>query len=231
MVFSPHQVAPLSGSLNGDLLLGLGASPGGGVLVSDLPLPQKPHIQRSSLSVSPADYPEALRRESTPLAVKTEVPLHLVSTTNQHHKQLGVQQQIPTKLALIRGKDKPSKGKASHRTDSTGESYHSCIHTLICCHIHSISHTSDSTGLACVFYQQHKHTHFLMHTLSLSFFLFVFSFSLLSPLSASLTLSLIGYEADSAPEAVLQRRLSSPENPALSQSQPAAPPRPLLQHG
>ncbi|XP_067085927.1 rho guanine nucleotide exchange factor 18 isoform X2 [Osmerus mordax] len=113
------EVAPLSGSLNGDLLLGLGASPGGGVLVSDLSLPQKPHIQRSSLSVSPADYPEALRRESTPLAVKTEVPLHLVSTTNQQHKQLGVQQQIPTKLALIRGKDKPSKGKASHRTDST----------------------------------------------------------------------------------------------------------------
>uniref|UniRef100_A0A3B4Z6U4 Rho/rac guanine nucleotide exchange factor (GEF) 18b n=1 Tax=Stegastes partitus TaxID=144197 RepID=A0A3B4Z6U4_9TELE len=81
------------------------------------------------MSVSPADYPERpelmLRREagSSTLPLKTEVPLHLVSTTNQQHKLLGVQQQIPTKLAAINsGKSKGGKsGKASHRTDSTGK--------------------------------------------------------------------------------------------------------------
>ncbi|XP_034567008.1 rho guanine nucleotide exchange factor 18 isoform X2 [Notolabrus celidotus] len=112
------EVAPLSGSLNGELLM----SPS----VSDLPLPQKPLV-RASLSVAPADYPERpevmLRREpsSSTLPLKTEVPLHLFSTTNQLHKALGVQQQIPTKLAaLSSGKGKGGKiGKASHRTDST----------------------------------------------------------------------------------------------------------------
>uniref|UniRef100_A0A672H7M9 Rho guanine nucleotide exchange factor 18-like n=1 Tax=Salarias fasciatus TaxID=181472 RepID=A0A672H7M9_SALFA len=94
--------------------------------VSDLPLPQKPLV-RSSLSVAPADYPERpevmLRREtsSSTLPLKTDVPLHLFSTTNQQHKPVGVQQQIPTKLAAINsGKGKGGKsGKASHRTDST----------------------------------------------------------------------------------------------------------------
>uniref|UniRef100_A0A8C6Q904 Rho/Rac guanine nucleotide exchange factor 18 n=1 Tax=Nothobranchius furzeri TaxID=105023 RepID=A0A8C6Q904_NOTFU len=94
--------------------------------VSDLPLSHKP-IVRGSLSVAPADYPErpevTLRREagSSTLPLKTEVPLHLFSTTNQQHKPVGVQQQIPTKLAAINsGKGKGGKsGKASHRTDST----------------------------------------------------------------------------------------------------------------
>uniref|UniRef100_A0A8C3B0V2 Rho/Rac guanine nucleotide exchange factor 18 n=1 Tax=Cyclopterus lumpus TaxID=8103 RepID=A0A8C3B0V2_CYCLU len=95
--------------------------------VSDLPLPQKPLV-RASLSVAPADYPERpevmLRREasSSTLPLKTEVPLHLFSTTNQQHKLVGVQQQIPTKLAAFScgGKGKGGKiGKASHRTDST----------------------------------------------------------------------------------------------------------------
>uniref|UniRef100_A0A3B4T877 Rho/Rac guanine nucleotide exchange factor 18 n=1 Tax=Seriola dumerili TaxID=41447 RepID=A0A3B4T877_SERDU len=93
---------------------------------SDLPLPQKPLV-RASLSVAPADYPERpevmLRREtgSSTLPLKTEVPLHLFSTTNQQHKLVGVQQQIPTKLAAFSsGKGKGGKsGKASHRTDST----------------------------------------------------------------------------------------------------------------
>uniref|UniRef100_A0A7N6A6T4 Rho/rac guanine nucleotide exchange factor (GEF) 18b n=1 Tax=Anabas testudineus TaxID=64144 RepID=A0A7N6A6T4_ANATE len=94
--------------------------------VSDLPLPQKPLV-RASLSVAPADYPERpeviLRREtcSSTLPLKTDVPLHLFSTTNQQHKPVGVQQQIPTKLAAFSsGKVKGGKsGKASHRTDST----------------------------------------------------------------------------------------------------------------
>ncbi|XP_068175203.1 rho guanine nucleotide exchange factor 18 isoform X2 [Antennarius striatus] len=110
------EVAPLSGSLNGELLL---AS-------SDLPPPQKPLV-RGSLSVAPADYQERpevmLRRDtsSSALPLKTEVPLHLFSTTNQLHKPVGVQQQIPTKLAAFSsGKGKGGKiSKASHRTDSS----------------------------------------------------------------------------------------------------------------
>lgn len=77
--------------------------------------------------MSPADYSERpevhSRRESScgTLPTKTEVPIHLISTTNQLHKQGSVQQQIPTKLAaLSKGKEKSGKGKSSHRTDSLG---------------------------------------------------------------------------------------------------------------
>ncbi|XP_051232524.1 rho guanine nucleotide exchange factor 18 isoform X1 [Dicentrarchus labrax] len=118
------EVAPLSGSLNGELLMSSALATSASV--ADLPLPQKPLV-RGSLSVAPADYPERpevmLRREtsSSTLPLKTEVPLHLFSTTNQLHKPVGVQQQIPTKLAAFSsGKGKGGKiGKASHRTDST----------------------------------------------------------------------------------------------------------------
>ncbi|XP_049443520.1 rho guanine nucleotide exchange factor 18 isoform X2 [Epinephelus fuscoguttatus] len=118
------EVAPMSGSLNGELLLSSGLNTS--TTVADLPLPQKPLV-RASLSVAPADYPERpevmLRRDtsSSTLPLKTEVPLHLFSTTNQQHKLVGVQQQIPTKLAAFSsGKGKGGKiGKASHRTDST----------------------------------------------------------------------------------------------------------------
>lgn len=120
----PPQVAPLSGSLNGELLLSSGGSD----------LPPKPLV-RGSLSVAPADYPERpevlLRREasSSTLPLKTEVPLHLFSTTNQQHKVLGVQQQIPTKLAaLSSGKGKGGKSsKGSHRSDSAGEDTGVCV--------------------------------------------------------------------------------------------------------
>uniref|UniRef100_A0A3B3UW71 Rho/Rac guanine nucleotide exchange factor 18 n=1 Tax=Poecilia latipinna TaxID=48699 RepID=A0A3B3UW71_9TELE len=120
------EVAPMSGSLNGDLISSSGLS--GSTCVSESPHSQKP-VVRGSLSVAQADYPERpdvlLRRETgsstLPLPLKTEVPLHLFSTTNQQHKPVGVQQQIPTKLAAINsGKGKGSKsGKASHRTDSS----------------------------------------------------------------------------------------------------------------
>ncbi|XP_051549373.1 rho guanine nucleotide exchange factor 18-like isoform X3 [Myxocyprinus asiaticus] len=105
----------LSTSFNGELLLGS---------AGDQTVPQKP-LLRATLSMSPADYPERpevhSRRESScnTLPVKTEVPIHLISTTNQLHKQGGVQQQIPTKLAaLSKGKEKSGKGKSSHRTNS-----------------------------------------------------------------------------------------------------------------
>uniref|UniRef100_A0A674B1W6 Rho/rac guanine nucleotide exchange factor (GEF) 18b n=1 Tax=Salmo trutta TaxID=8032 RepID=A0A674B1W6_SALTR len=108
-------------SLNGDLLLGVGSS---GSVGSDLTLPQKVLV-RHSPSVAPADYlerPEVLARgqsaNATALPVKKEVPLHLCSTTNQQHKQVGVQQQIPTKLAALSSKSSKS-AKATHRTDST----------------------------------------------------------------------------------------------------------------
>uniref|UniRef100_A0A3B4DLI3 Rho/rac guanine nucleotide exchange factor (GEF) 18b n=2 Tax=Pygocentrus nattereri TaxID=42514 RepID=A0A3B4DLI3_PYGNA len=106
---------PGSSSFNGELLLG---NAGGDSSVQ----PRLP--VRSSLSLAPADYlerPEVhpRRESSTPLPMKTEVPIHLISTTNQHHKQGVVQQQIPTKLATMKCKDKSSKGKSSHRTDSS----------------------------------------------------------------------------------------------------------------
>uniref|UniRef100_A0A3P9LNN6 Rho/rac guanine nucleotide exchange factor (GEF) 18b n=1 Tax=Oryzias latipes TaxID=8090 RepID=A0A3P9LNN6_ORYLA len=110
------EVAPL----NGELLSGLSSSS------MDAQPPHKPLV-RGSLSVAPADYAErpevTVRREagSSGPALKTEVPLHLFSTTNQLHKPVGVQQQIPTKLAAINsGKGKGGKtGKATHRTDSS----------------------------------------------------------------------------------------------------------------
>ncbi|KAL3047818.1 hypothetical protein OYC64_021897 [Pagothenia borchgrevinki] len=119
------EVAPLSGSLNGELLMSSSLT-SSSLSVLDQPIPQKPLV-RGSLSVAPADYAERpevmLRREASAsaLPLKTEVPLHLFSTTNQQHKLLGVQQQIPTKLAAFSsGKGKGGKiGKASHRTDSS----------------------------------------------------------------------------------------------------------------
>ncbi|KAM8889606.1 rho guanine nucleotide exchange factor 18 isoform 3-T3 [Synchiropus picturatus] len=114
------EVAPMSGSLNGELLCSSGVTSSA---TSDVP--HKPLV-RSSLSVAPADYAErpevTVRRDtgSSTLPSKTEVPLHLFSTTNQQHKLVGVQQQIPTKLAAFSSKGKTGKsGKASHRTDST----------------------------------------------------------------------------------------------------------------
>uniref|UniRef100_A0A8C9TX05 Rho/Rac guanine nucleotide exchange factor 18 n=1 Tax=Scleropages formosus TaxID=113540 RepID=A0A8C9TX05_SCLFO len=87
--------------------------------------PLHPPKEGGGLSLAPGDHPERpevlpRRESSSSLAIKTEVPIHLVSTTNQLHKQGGVQQQIPTKLAaLSKGKEKGGKSKSSHRTDSS----------------------------------------------------------------------------------------------------------------
>ncbi|XP_053490399.1 rho guanine nucleotide exchange factor 18 isoform X3 [Ictalurus furcatus] len=105
---------PTSSSFNGDIL---GNSGMDSLLQSFSQL-------RSTASLSAADYSERTdmpqrRESSTTLTAKTEVPIHLVSTTNQLHKQGGVQQQIPIKLSTLKSKDKSSKSKGSHRSDSS----------------------------------------------------------------------------------------------------------------
>nr|XP_043878787.1 rho guanine nucleotide exchange factor 18a [Solea senegalensis]XP_043878788.1 rho guanine nucleotide exchange factor 18a [Solea senegalensis] len=66
-------------------------------------------------STDPMEIPPKVppRRESI---IKTDLPMHLISTTNQVHKPPVVQQQIPTKLAtLSKGKEKGFKTKGSHQ--------------------------------------------------------------------------------------------------------------------
>ncbi|NXW55457.1 ARHGI factor, partial [Eurystomus gularis] len=93
--------------------------------------PSLPTLKTSvRVSVSGLDYLERsdlVRRDSTTLesrpvlALKNEVPIHLLSATNQIQKPAAVQQQIPTKLATFTkgSKEKGGKNKASHRTDSS----------------------------------------------------------------------------------------------------------------
>ncbi|XP_063311565.1 rho guanine nucleotide exchange factor 18-like isoform X2 [Pelobates fuscus] len=102
---------------------------GEGMLNLEVPgLPTKP-TAKSTMSMSAADYlerPEVARRDSsstdTRPALKHDVPIHLLSATNQIQKQaLLTKQQIPTKLAaLTKGsREKSGRGKASHRTESS----------------------------------------------------------------------------------------------------------------
>ncbi|KFV99055.1 Rho guanine nucleotide exchange factor 18, partial [Eurypyga helias] len=93
--------------------------------------PSLPALKTSvRVSVAGMDYlerPDLVRRDSTTLenrpvlALKNEVPIHLLSATNQIQKPAAVQQQIPTKLATFTkgSKEKGGKNKASHRTDSS----------------------------------------------------------------------------------------------------------------
>ncbi|XP_074507881.1 rho guanine nucleotide exchange factor 18a isoform X1 [Sebastes fasciatus] len=69
----------------------------------------------SNFSETPPKVPP--RRESiSPMQAKPELPVHLISTTNQVHKSPSMQQQIPTKLAaLSKGKEKGHKSKRSHQ--------------------------------------------------------------------------------------------------------------------
>uniref|UniRef100_UPI0037E7EA17 rho guanine nucleotide exchange factor 18a isoform X2 n=1 Tax=Semicossyphus pulcher TaxID=241346 RepID=UPI0037E7EA17 len=79
-------------------------------------LPPKLHVLPTSLD--PKEIPPKVppRRESiSPLPAKPELPIQLISTTNQVHKPAALQQQIPTKLAtLSKGKEKGFKTKSSH---------------------------------------------------------------------------------------------------------------------
>ncbi|NXT26833.1 ARHGI factor, partial [Syrrhaptes paradoxus] len=98
--------------------------------------PSPPVLKTSvRVSVSGMDYLERtdlVRRDSTTLenrpvlALKNEVPIHLLSATNQIQKPAAVQQQIPTKLATFTkgSKEKSGKSKASHRTDSSASVDH-----------------------------------------------------------------------------------------------------------
>ncbi|KAM9330552.1 rho guanine nucleotide exchange factor 18 [Gastrophryne carolinensis] len=122
-VFQVTLGLPHSSSFNGE---GMASLEGGSNLV------MKPVT--TSLSVSAADYPErpeVIRRDSSSTdvrpTIKNDVPIHLLSATNQIHKQaLLAKQQIPTKLAALSrtGKEKSGRGKASHRTESSASIDH-----------------------------------------------------------------------------------------------------------
>ncbi|KAM9099382.1 rho guanine nucleotide exchange factor 18 isoform 5-T5 [Sarcophilus harrisii] len=86
----------------------------------------KPLVRTSTLLCGPdyAERPEVARRDSTATEgrlVKSDVPIQLLSATNQIQKQAAVQQQIPTKLAVLTkgSKEKGGKSKASQRSDSS----------------------------------------------------------------------------------------------------------------
>lgn len=70
------------------------------------------------------ECPEVARRDSTPAEnrpAKSDVPIQLLSATNQIQRQAAVQQQIPTKLAVFTkgGKDKGGKSRGSQRSESS----------------------------------------------------------------------------------------------------------------
>ncbi|XP_054622988.1 rho guanine nucleotide exchange factor 18a isoform X2 [Dunckerocampus dactyliophorus] len=77
----------------------------------------RPHVMLAT-ACDPKETPPKVppRKESiSPQPAKPELPIHLISTTNQVHKA-SVVQQIPTKLAnLAKGKEKGFRMKASHQ--------------------------------------------------------------------------------------------------------------------
>ncbi|XP_040096536.1 rho guanine nucleotide exchange factor 18 isoform X2 [Oryx dammah] len=78
----------------------------------------RPNSLVSSAGSEYAERPEVARRDSAP--AKSDVPIQLLSATNQIQRQAAVQQQIPTKLAASTkgGKDKGAKNRGSQRRDS-----------------------------------------------------------------------------------------------------------------
>ncbi|KAK3546728.1 hypothetical protein QTP70_033423 [Hemibagrus guttatus] len=60
------------------------------------------------------------RKESISVtaSAKADVPLQLLSTTNEALKSSSIQQQIPTKLAISKGKEKNKSKSSHHRTNS-----------------------------------------------------------------------------------------------------------------
>ncbi|ETE62181.1 Rho guanine nucleotide exchange factor 18, partial [Ophiophagus hannah] len=95
-------------------------------------LPTKPGGRGSISGTEYLERGELVRKDSAALeggrpvlVLKNEVPIHLLSTTNQSQKQAAVQQQIPTKLAILTKGSKEKAGKAvkvtSHRTESSSD--------------------------------------------------------------------------------------------------------------
>ncbi|XP_023380592.1 rho guanine nucleotide exchange factor 18 [Pteropus vampyrus] len=100
--------------LEGPAALAKGLGPRGSVLLSTTG-PEYP------------ERPEVARRDSAPAEsrpAKSDVPIQLLSATNQIQRQAAVQQQIPTKLAACTkgGKDKGGKSRGSQRSESSSES-------------------------------------------------------------------------------------------------------------
>lgn len=86
----------------------------------------RPNSLVSSAGSEYAERPEVARRDSAPgesRPAKSDVPIQLLSATNQIQRQAAVQQQIPTKLAASTkgGKDKGGRSRGSQRRDSSGE--------------------------------------------------------------------------------------------------------------
>ncbi|XP_048469896.1 rho guanine nucleotide exchange factor 18 [Rhincodon typus] len=94
----------------------------GGMAQQSLKYHGQPSVVVAELGERSADTP--LQRENSTASMfartenrsslipKTDVPIHLLSATNQILKQTGVQQKIPTKLATLKGgKEKSGKGK------------------------------------------------------------------------------------------------------------------------
>ncbi|KAK6303018.1 hypothetical protein J4Q44_G00273730 [Coregonus suidteri] len=116
----PHSASfrgDLSQSFRGDLM---GGSTTGGdvtpIQTSKVHVQPSPSLATAFFLEQPPEVP--LRRESiSPVPPKVEVPIHLISTTNQVvHKPGAVQQQIPTKLAALSSKgNEKSRKKGSHQ--------------------------------------------------------------------------------------------------------------------
>ncbi|XP_059551714.1 rho guanine nucleotide exchange factor 18 isoform X2 [Myotis daubentonii] len=100
-----------------------------GALPPELPTEAQPPSHSPSFNgegLEGPERPEVARRDSTPAEsrpARSDVPIQLLSTTNQIQRQAAVQQQIPTKLAAFTkgGKDKGGKSRGSQRSESSGE--------------------------------------------------------------------------------------------------------------
>ncbi|XP_036168263.1 rho guanine nucleotide exchange factor 18 isoform X2 [Myotis myotis] len=98
-----------------------------GALPPELPTEAQPPSHSPSFNGEGLEGPErqeVARRDSTPAEsrpARSDVPIQLLSTTNQIQRQAAVQQQIPTKLAAFTkgGKDKGGKSRGSQRSESS----------------------------------------------------------------------------------------------------------------
>lgn len=144
--FRLHRALSRTGEVEGLLCMTLGGSPEatqqepGGMYVLLSPQAQPPshppsfngeglegpRVSMLLSGVGPeyAERPEVARRDSAPTEsrlAKSDVPIQLLSATNQFQRQAAVQQQIPTKLAASTkgGKDKGGKSRGSQRWESS----------------------------------------------------------------------------------------------------------------